>query len=453
MVTVPRTASELEGPTTELLQAFIRNACVNDGTGDTGGETRNADTLRTFLEGAGLEVESFTPRDGRDSVVARISGTDPDAPKLCLMGHTDVVPVNPDGWSRDPFGGELVNGEVWGRGAIDMLNLTASMAIAFKRLADEDFRPTGDLIYFGVADEEAGGVWGAEWMAEHHWDAIKADYVLTELGGWSHVDQSGQRHVTVNVAEKGMSWRKLRVKGTPGHGSMPFGADNALIKAAEIVRRLSEYQPAPHLDEIWGAQVASMDLPDEVRDGLVNPASIWSTLESLPTPVARTCHACTHTTFSPNVANGGQKTNIIPDTIDVEVDIRTVPGTTHDDVAGHLREALGDLFDHVEVSELQSSAPTASGFGSSNPLWEAVRKHTQVAYPGANLIPGLIVGGTDARFFRERGATAYGAGLFSADMDFATFGSRFHGHDERIDVTSLGLSAQYFHGIARSMLS
>ena len=141
MATVARTASELEGPTTELLQALIRNACVNDGTGDTGDETRNADTLTSFLEGAGLEVESFTPREGRDSIVARIEGSDPDAPKLCLMGHTDVVPVNPDGWSRDPFGGELIDGEVWGRGAIDMLNLTASMAIAFKQLADEGFRP------------------------------------------------------------------------------------------------------------------------------------------------------------------------------------------------------------------------------------------------------------------------------------------------------------------------
>ena len=446
------TPEEFEGPTTELLQALIRNECVNDGTGDTGHETRNADTLRSFLEGTGLDVETYTPRPDRDSIVARIAGSDPDAPSLCLMGHTDVVPVNPDGWSREPFGGELVDGEVWGRGAIDMLNLTSSMAVAFRRLADEGFRPRGDLIYFGVADEEAGGVWGAEWMAENHWDAIDADYVLTELGGWSHDGPDGTRHVTVNVNEKGMAWRRLRVKGTPGHGSMPFGADNALVKAAEIVRRLSEYRPAPNLDEVWGAQVASMDLSDEMRAGLMDPASIWSTLENLPTPVARTCHACTHTTFSPNVVGGGQKTNIIPDTVDVEVDIRTVPGTTRDDVAGHLREALGDLYDHVEIGDLQNSDPTSSPFGEGNDLWRAVTKHTQVAYPDAKLVPGLIVGGTDARFYRERGRTAYGAGLFSPSMDFATFGSRFHGHDERIDVASLGLSGNYFYGIAKELL-
>ena len=115
------------------------------------------------------------------------------------MGHTDVVPVNPDGWSRDPFAGELVDGEVWGHGAIDMLNITSSMAVAFRQLASEGFRPKGTLIYFGVADEEAGGQWGAEYMIDKHWDAVGADYVLTESGGWSTVDHDGTRHVTVNV--------------------------------------------------------------------------------------------------------------------------------------------------------------------------------------------------------------------------------------------------------------
>ena len=126
------------------------------------------------------------------------------------MGHTDVVPVNPDGWSRDPFAGELVTAadgraEVWGRGAIDMLNITSSMAVAFRRLADEGFRPRGTLIYFGVADEEAGGDWGARYMVEHHWDAVGADYVLTETGGWSQVGHDGVRRIAVSVAEKGIS--------------------------------------------------------------------------------------------------------------------------------------------------------------------------------------------------------------------------------------------------------
>ena len=140
---------------TELLQALIRNACVNDGTVESGGEIRSADVLENFLEGPGLELESYDAAPGRRSLVARIEGSDPTAPTLLLMGHTDVVPANPDHWSRDPFGGDLVDGEVWGRGAIDMLNITSSMAVAFKRLARSGFTPRGTLVYLAVADEES----------------------------------------------------------------------------------------------------------------------------------------------------------------------------------------------------------------------------------------------------------------------------------------------------------
>src|SRR4051812_31613182 len=236
-------ANELTGATTELLQTLIRNQCVNDGTPESGEEVRNAELLETYLSGAGIGIERFESMPGRGSIVARIEGSDPSAPTLCLMGHTDVVPVNPAGWSRDPFGGELIDGEVWGRGAIDMLNITASMAVAFRDLARSGWKPKGTLIYFGVADEEAGGTWGAEWMCNNEWDAIRSDYVLTEMGGWSAVGHDDVRRVVVNTGEKGIGWRRLRVTGTPAHGSMPFGADNALVKAAEVIRRLSQYRP------------------------------------------------------------------------------------------------------------------------------------------------------------------------------------------------------------------
>ncbi len=443
-------SSPLTGDTIELLQALIRNECVNDGTPDSGNESRNAELLQTFLEGAGLDVQRFESRPGRGSLVARIEGTDPTAPTLCLMGHTDVVPVNPAGWSRDPFGGELVDGEVWGRGAIDMLNLTSSMAVAFRHLARSGWRPKGTLVYFGVADEEAGGVWGAEWMAEHHWDAIGCDYLLTEMGGWATTGADGRRHVTINVGEKGIAWHRLRVSGTPAHGSMPFGADNALVKAAEIVRRLAQYRPDAQISDMWRRQVDVMDLPDDQKAALVDPARIWATLETLPPMLAKRCHAVTHTTFSPNVAHGGQKTNIIPDMVEIEVDIRTVPGTTSSDVDAHLHEALGELAHHVEIVPIHGSEATASPIG--NPLWDAVSASVQVAYPGADLLPGLIVGGTDSRFFRERGTVAYGAGLFSPSVDFESFGNRFHGHDERIDVASLALTTDSWIEIAHRLL-
>jgi len=444
------------GETIELLRTMIRNECVNDGTPESGDETRNADLLETFLEGAGLDVERYEPLPGRGSIVARIEGSDPDAPSLCLMGHTDVVPVSPEGWHHDPFGGELIRNdegqdEVWGRGAIDMLNLTSSMAVAFRHLARTGFRPKGDLIYFGVADEEAGGVWGAEWMFDHHPDAVDADFVLTELGGWSSVDDHGQRHVTVNVGEKGLAWRRLRITGTPGHGSAPFAADNAIIKAAEIVRRLAEYRTAPNLTDTWLAQLEAMSLPDELKAAMRDPDTAFDAIGTLPTPVARACHALTHTTISPNVAFGGNKTNTIPDTVDIDVDIRTVPGTTRADVDAMLADALGEFASQVEVTVLQEGHPTQSPIG--NALWDAVATHTQVAYPGAELVPGIVVGGTDARFYRDRGRVAYGTGLFSADFDSSAFGSRFHGHNERIDVESLGLATDFWVGIATDLLT
>ncbi len=439
----------MTGATVELLQALIRNQCVNDGTPESGGETRNAELLGGFMEGNGVGIEHFESLPGRGSVVARIEGSDPSAPTLCLMGHTDVVPVNPDGWSRDPFGGELVDGEVWGRGAIDMLNVTASMAVAFRALAASGWKPRGTLVYFGVADEEAGGRLGAEWMCEHHWDAIASDYVLTELGGWSSIAPDGARRVVVNTGEKGIAWRRLRVSGTPAHGSMPFGSDNALVKAAEIIRRLAQYRPKAYIDEIWRDQVGAMLVPDDVRAGLLDPARIWETIETLPPALARTCHAHTHTTFSPNVAHGGQKTNMIPDLVEIDVDIRTVPGTTQADVEAHLREALGDLAGQVEVSPLQSFDSTQSPRG--NLLWEAIAGATQVAYPGAQLLPGIVVGGTDARFFRQRGVVAYGTGLFSPSVTFESFGTRFHGNDERIDTESLGLAADFWVHIAKQI--
>ena len=198
---------QLTNETVELLQTMIRNQCVNDGTAESGQEERNADTLVNFIEGAGLDVGVYDAAPGRRSMVARIEGSDPAAPSLCLMGHTDVVPVNPDGWSRDPFGGELVDGEVWGRGAVDMLNLTSSMAVAFRHLAISGFRPKGDLIYFGVADEESGSAYGAQWMADNYPDAIRADYVLTENGGL-HGGPSHSPSVSMNVGEKGVAWRR-----------------------------------------------------------------------------------------------------------------------------------------------------------------------------------------------------------------------------------------------------
>jgi acetylornithine deacetylase/succinyl-diaminopimelate desuccinylase-like protein len=409
--------------TVDLLREMIRNECVNDGTPESGREVRNSDLLETFLEGAGLDVETFEPVPGRKSMVCRIEGSDPDAPALCLMGHTDVVPVTPEGWREDPFGGELIDGEIWGRGAVDMLCLTASMAVAYRHIARSGVQPRGDLVYFGVADEEAGGTLGARWIVDNHWDAIAADYVLTEFGGFPSDTPSGTA-VTINVAEKGLGWRRLHVKGTPGHGSAPYQADSALIRAAEVVRRLSEYRPVPQVHDLWRAQVESLPFDDATKAALLDPATLDATLDA------------------------GVKTNVIPDDVYLELDVRTLPGETNADVEAHLRAALGDLYEDLRIEPIHQDESSSSSVDT--PMWHTLDRIVGRAHPGARMQPGLIVGATDARFFREKGAVAYGAGLFSPKVTWEKFAKRFHGHDERVDIDSLGLSTQLWLDVVDS---
>jgi acetylornithine deacetylase/succinyl-diaminopimelate desuccinylase-like protein len=431
----------LTNETVELLQQMIRNKCVNDGSVASGQESRTTDMLRTNFLGSGLDLEIYEPdgAPGRKSLVARIEGTDPAAPTLCLMGHTDVVPVTPETWTRDPFGGELVDGEVWGRGAVDMLNLTASQAVVLKTLAKQGWRPKGTLVYLACADEEAGGLHGAGHVCKRHWDALRADYLLTENGGTVSA-HGGTTNVTVHIGEKGVAWRRLRVKGTPGHGSMPYGADNALVKAAHIITKLAEYRPAPYVDELWRGFVGSLDLDPGIKQALMDPVSVEESIDKLPRTLARVLWSNTHTTFSPNMCSAGVKTNVIPNIADIEVDIRTVPGDSEDEVRRHLDKALGDLIEDVTIEKLYSKNASVSPTGT--PLWDVLAKVVDGHYPGAKLLPRLTVGFTDAPYFREHGAIAYGFGLFSRALTAEAMSGRFHGNDERVDVESLALTTQ-----------
>lgn len=447
------TSSTLTERSIELLQTMIRNRCVNDGTPDSGQESRNADALVDTLEGPGLSLETHEPLPGRGSVIARIEGSDPTAPSLALMGHTDVVPVAQDEWRHDPFGGEIIDDEIWGRGAVDMLNLTSSMAVAIRHLADSGFRPRGDLIFFGVADEEADSGAGAVWFAEHQRDAIYADYVITETGGL-HLGSSDDPQLIVHVGEKGVDWRRITIRGTPGHGSRPFGSDNALIKAAAVVQRLAEYTPAAQFHELWEQQVRGFGLDDQSTAALLDPGSIDEFLRTFPFPgIAGHFHACTHTTFSPNVIEPSpdQKANVIPSVVSVEVDIRTLPGETPEAVDEHLRQALGPLFEHVEIETTSQYPSTMSP--TDTPLWESIERAVKRPFPDARIAPHLMVGFTDSQVYRQMGAVAYGAGLFSPNLDPLSFSERFHGNDERIDLESMALSTQFFIDVARDLLS
>lgn len=445
--------AELVDEVTDLLRHLIRNACVNDGSAESGHEHRNVDTLRAYLEGPGCDTETYESEPGRESIVARIEGADPDAPSLMLMGHLDVVPANQDRWSRDPFGGELVDGVVWGRGAVDMLNLTSSMAVAFRHLADEGFTPRGDLVYLGVADEEAGGTWGAEWLVEHEPDAVRTDYVLTEFGGVRvPLSSDDAPRLPVAVAEKGAFWGRIVVRGTPGHGSMPLRTDNALVTAAEVVHRLADYEPPATVGEVWRRFVEGVSPPDELAGSLTDPDRVDGMVADVPDDaLARVVHACTHNTLTPTMLSAGVKTNVIPDTAVIDFDIRGLPGQSEQDVLGMIDDALGDLRDDVEVV-LERGDP-ASSSPIDTPLWGLLQEHASRLIPGSRNVPYLLWGGTDSRHLRKLGATCYGYGAYSAAITFGEFASMFHGDDERVDQGSLRLSTDLWLGVARGLLA
>ena len=448
-----RDEESIETEATELLRTMIRNACVNDGTAASGQETRSCAALEDYFAGAGVACERYTSEPGRESLIARIEGSDPKAPRLLLMGHTDVVPVSPDGWKRDPFGGELVDGVVWGRGAIDMLNLTSTMAVATRRLAKSGFRPRGTLIYLAVADEEAGGNLGAGHLVERRPDAVKADYVITESGGVPIPTKSGHT-LKVTVGEKGGNWRKLIVHGTPGHGSRPFKTDNALVTAAKVVQRLAEYRPKARILDAWRGYVEALQLEPGLTEALTDPDRVYDAVCDLDNlALAREAHACTHTTFSPNIAHGGTKVNVIPDRVDIDVDIRSLPGIESHEVEAMIKEALGPLASRVTIDTPPDRKRGGSVSPTDTPLMAAISRVAKRMMPDSRVVPAITTGGTDAKFFRWKGIPSYGFGFHSLRIPYTEYPVMFHGHNERVDTESLKLSAVMWEALCREFLS
>jgi acetylornithine deacetylase/succinyl-diaminopimelate desuccinylase-like protein len=446
------TASDVEVQSTELLRTLIRNGCVNTGEESSGHEDRSCDALETFFQGSGLSCERYTSSPGRMSLITRIQGRDPKAPTLLLMGHTDVVPVSPSGWKRDPFAGDLVDGIVWGRGAIDMLNLTTTMAVATRRLATSGWRPKGTLIYLAVADEEAGGVYGAEHLVEREPDAVKCDYVITESGGVPIPTPNGYK-LRVSVGEKGGNWRLLTVHGTPGHGSRPFRTDNALVTAAQIIQRIADYRPAARILDAWRNYITALGLDPDLTADLIDPDRVWKAARDMDNvTLAREAHACTHTTFSPNVVRGGTKVNVIPDTVEIQVDIRALPGITSEEVEAMLKEAMGDLADRVTIDTPPNRRRGGSLSPLDTPIMHAMSRVATKLMPNGSVVPAMTTGGTDARFFRWKGIPSYGFGLHSLRIPYSEYPVMFHGHNERVDTESLRLSAEMWEALCRDFL-
>ncbi|UOQ56752.1 M20/M25/M40 family metallo-hydrolase [Leucobacter allii] len=418
-----------------LLQELIRAGCVNDGTPGSGQEIRAVRVLQRFLAPAiaagRLETHVFEAAPGRASLVARVRGTDDAAPVLGLLGHLDVVPVDPNGWTRNPFGGELIDGEVWGRGAVDMLYLTAVFATVVRELALAPERPRGGLVLLAVADEEAGGEHGIHWLVREHPEAVRVTEAISESGGM----RMG-RHVAIEVAEKGSAGRRLVIHGKPGHASIPYGATSAAYRVGEVLQRLGEVMPAAELGELWDAFVAARIDDPELAERLRDPVRLDAALPLLG-GIAGYAHAVSRVTISPTVLRAGKTHNVIPPLGTIDLDIRTLPGTSDAEVDELLRAVLGELASGVEIRHLRGWAATSSS--PDTPLYAAIERAV-AAVAAAPTVPIMAAGGSDARVLRELGIPAYGYGILGPGWSYERYREGVHGNDERIDVASVELS-------------
>ena len=315
-----------------------------DTTNPPGNELPAAELLAEELSGAGLDPVVLESAPGRGNVVARLRGTG-EEPPLLLTAHLDVVEADPDFWEHPPFCGDVHDGCLWGRGAIDMKNMAAMSVAIITRLAREGVKPRRDLIFAGVADEEAGCRHGSLWLCQNHTDLVRSEFAVGEGGGFN-IQVAGKSFFTVQVAEKGVCWVRARATGEPGHGSMPR-EDSAVVQLSEAIARLGKQGLPRHASEpveaFIGALASHLSAPVRPLIRLLsNPTFGPAMLKLMPDPgVRRAFRALLGNTASPTVLRAGNKTNVIPGFAEAEIDGRILPGQTQEGFLRELQEVLG----------------------------------------------------------------------------------------------------------------
>lgn len=428
----------LRDEVTGLLQRILRLDTVNP----PGNETRAAELLRDYLAESGVEAELFARVPERANLVARIPGG--DGPSLAFLCHTDTVLADAAEWQRDPWSGDLVDGEVWGRGALDMKDQVAAGAVAFASLAREGFEPAGDLLYIATADEEVGGDdgYGLVWLCNEHPDAVRCDYAVNEGAGERLLVGETPVYLCA-TAEKMSAPFVVRVRGRSGHASMPGIADNALVKAARYLDALGSYAPPRELiPEAKGLLEALLGQAPPLDEALERTAELNPLLPALVEPLLAF-------TLSPTMIEASHQRNVIPAVCEITVDCRLLPETTPADVEPLIRAALGDGAYDLEFSEAVGG--TRSPLGT--PLWSALAEFTAGIEPGARLAPIACPGFTDSHYLRQAfGTVAYGFfPVRHMDPELAT--TLVHSADERIRVDDLELGVDMLRSVAKTLLS
>jgi acetylornithine deacetylase/succinyl-diaminopimelate desuccinylase-like protein len=426
----------LRDEVTELLRELIRL----DTTNPPGNETKAAELLRDYLGDHGVESELIARVPERANLVARLRGG--EGPKLLFLSHTDVVLADPSEWNADPFGGELRDEEVWGRGALDMKGQVAAEAVALATLAREGFEPSGDLIFAATADEEVGDGFGAQWLCEAHPDAVRADFCVNE-GAGERATFGRKIFYTCAVSEKMSAPFRLRVRGRSGHASMPAIADNALVKAAPLIEKLGRFEPErgliPEVEAM--VRIVTGRVPATADEALELARAAGPSLAELVEPLVSA-------TFSPTMIAASQRRNVVPASCDVTVDSRLLPGQTPAAAQASVRGLLGE--GDFELELLEAHGGTRSSM--ETPLWEAVEAFVGSTERGARPIPVCVPGFTDSHWFREAfGTVSYG--FFPArTMDPEVSARLIHSADERVPVDDLELGVEWLRHAARHVL-
>jgi acetylornithine deacetylase/succinyl-diaminopimelate desuccinylase-like protein len=411
--------------TASIARDLIRFDTTNYGEGKSNGETDAAEYLAAHLEQLGLKPQLFDSEPGRTSVVVRVQGADPNKPALVVHGHSDVVPAQPDNWSVDPFGGVIKDGLLWGRGAVDMKNMDAMMITALQDILGSGRQPARDLVIAFFADEEAGGVLGSHYLVDNQPQLFEgATEAISEVGGYS-ITLGGERAYLLQTGEKSLVWVKLIARGQAAHGSRLIH-DNAITALAEAVAKVGRRQWPIRLTNTTDALLKELARILDADPQKVGPDELAIATGT----AAGFIQASLRTTTNPTVLNAGYKHNVIPDTAEALVDIRTLPGE-EDAVLAELAELVGP---DIEIVIMHRDIGLETEF--SGPLVDAITGTLNQHDPGAAVLPYLLSGGTDNKALSKLGIKGYGFAPLKLPPEL-DFPGMFHGVDERVPLDAL----------------
>jgi acetylornithine deacetylase/succinyl-diaminopimelate desuccinylase-like protein len=432
-----------------LCQSLLRI----DTTNPPGNERPAAELLEAALREVGLQPQLLEAEPSRTNLVVRLRGSGAKPP-LLLTAHLDVVEADPTRWQQPPFSGAEHEGCLWGRGAIDMKNMAAMSTAIVRRLAATKARLDRDVIFAAVADEEAGCDLGSRFLVEQHRGLVEAEYAIGESGGFSlHLGES--TFYPIQVAEKGFCWVRARITGEAGHGSMPR-QDSVVTKLGEALAALGTAQLPVHatryvtefLDALRARQPAIIQPLFKLA---ARPQLLARVARLVPgASVARGFSALLSNTAAATVVRAGAKTNVIPGVAEFEIDGRTLPGQTDEDLLRELRAVLGD---GVEL-EIMKSAPPVVTEPVASPVFDVIKRQVEVREPHAVVLPYLIPGFTDAKYFTRMGARWYGFSPVKIEKGSGIrFADMFHGHNERVPVAGLAWGVDVLDAVVRELCS